>query len=213
MTSKWKENVRNILDLIGVDQVQRHCLAAFSQKGDAGKWYKLQFSQEERLTLAWDEFVWRFDLQFISSSARAGKERELLTLEQGEMSVTAYESKFVGLLHFADGLFQTDDRQAQMFLGGLRPQIRRYLASLRFHSLREVADAAASQELEIIAGQKGKEVVAKAAEKGKGKRPFAAVQQQQGGAHAAGQAGQRDPNASHNCGKLGHYARDCRSPR
>ena len=90
--------------------MQRHRLAAFSLKGDAGKWYKLQFSQEERLNLPWDKFVWRFDLQFISSAARAGKERELLTLEQGEMSVTAYESKFVGLLHFADRLFQTDER-------------------------------------------------------------------------------------------------------
>ena len=73
-------------------------------------------------------------------------------------------------------MFQTDDWYAQMFLRGLRPQIRRYLASQRFHTLREVADATALQEQEITASHKGKEIVAKAAEKGKGKRPFAAAQ-------------------------------------
>ena len=87
--AKWKDDVGNILDLMGVDPVQRHRLAAFSLKGDAGKWYKLQFSQEDRLTLSRDEFVWRFDLQFISYAARTGKETELLTLVQGEMSVSA----------------------------------------------------------------------------------------------------------------------------
>ena len=132
---------------------------------------------------------------------------ELLTLEQGEMSVSAYEGKFIGLLHFTDGLFHTDDRQAQMFLRGLRPQIRRYLASQRFHTLREVADAAALQEQEITVSQKGKEIVAKAAEKGKGKRPFLAAQQQ-GGA----QTGQWDPQCCCNYGRMGHYARQCPRP-
>ena len=66
-----------------------------------------------------------------------------------------------------------------MFLRGLNPQIRRYLASQRFHTMREVADAALSQEIEIAAAQKGKETATRAAAKGqeknKGKRPNAAM--------------------------------------
>ena len=47
----WKEDVGHILDLLGVDPVQRQRLAAFSLRGDADKWYRLQFSEEERLTV------------------------------------------------------------------------------------------------------------------------------------------------------------------
>ena len=129
------------------------------------------------MTIGWDEFIWRFDLQYISSAAKAGKEAELLSLEQGDLSVAAYESKFCNLLHFTDNMFQTEERKARMFERGLKPQIRRYLVSQRFSTLREVADAAISQETDFAAIQKGKEVAGKLAEKGKGKSPFAAPQQ------------------------------------
>ena len=83
VADKWKEDVGSILDLMGIDPVQRQRLAAFSLRGDAGRWYRLQFTEEERLTIAWDQFISRFDRQFISSAARTGKEPELLSLEQG----------------------------------------------------------------------------------------------------------------------------------
>ena len=110
VADKWKEDVGNILDLMGVDPIQRQRLAAFSLKGDANKWYRAQFSAADRLTIGWDEFLWRFDLQFISSAAKAGKEAELLRLEQGEMSVAEYESKFTRLLHFTGNMFQIEER-------------------------------------------------------------------------------------------------------
>ena len=126
-------------------------MAAFSLKGNANKWYKAYFAEEERLSVTWDEFIQRFDQQFISSAARAGKEAELLRLEQGDSSVAAYESQFVSLCNFTGNMFQTEERKAHMFERGLRPQIRRYLASQSFHTLREVADAAIRQEFEFSA--------------------------------------------------------------
>ena len=45
VADKWKEDVGNILCLMGVDPVQRQRLAAFSLKGDASKWYRSQFSE------------------------------------------------------------------------------------------------------------------------------------------------------------------------
>ena len=91
----------------------------------------MQFTEEERLTVAWDEFVQRFDRQFISSAARARMEAELLSLEQADISVAAYESLFMSLSYFTSNMFRTEERKARMFERGLRPQIQRFLVSQR----------------------------------------------------------------------------------
>jgi hypothetical protein len=80
---KWKEDVRNIFSLMGVDRVQMQRLATFSLKGGASKWYRAHFSKEEHLETIWEEFLWRFDLHFISSAARAGKEVEFSIWSRG----------------------------------------------------------------------------------------------------------------------------------
>lgn len=115
-------------------------------KGEAGRWYRSEFTPEERLTLTWGGFLHSFEFQYISSAAKAYKEAELLALEQDDMTVTAYESQFKALCHFTGNMFQTEERKARIFDRGLRPYLRRHLASHRFPTLRQVADAAIFQE-------------------------------------------------------------------
>ena len=107
VADKWKEDITNVLDLMGVGPVQMQRLAAFILKGDASKWYRSHFTREERLTATWEEFICRFDMQYISAAALAAKEAELIALEQGDMTVTTYESKFESLCHFTGNMFQT----------------------------------------------------------------------------------------------------------
>lgn len=66
-------------------------------------------------------------------------------------------------------MFQTEERLARMFERGLQPKIRRYVIAQRFHTLRDVADAAISQETDFAATQKGKETTAKTTVKASGK--------------------------------------------
>ncbi|XP_020270953.1 uncharacterized protein LOC109846140 [Asparagus officinalis] len=173
-TYKWKEDVGSILEMLGVDSVQKQRLAAFSLKGNVEGWYRLQFTPEQRMTITWEDFIYFFDEQYVSSTTKSGKELELARLEQGDMSIVDYESKFVGLHRFM-GMWQTGERQAQIFLMGLHPSLHRYLVSRHFHSVWEVADAAISQETETAMFQKGKEGNARegyTGDKCKGKRPF-----------------------------------------
>jgi len=142
VADKWKEDMDSALGYMGVDTVQRQRLAAFSLKGDASKWYRSHFSAAERLTTTWEDFLRSFDQQFISSAARAGMEAELLTLEQGEMTVDAYETRFTTLSHFTDNLFQTEERKARMFERGLKPPIRRLVVAQRLQTLAEAVDSA-----------------------------------------------------------------------
>ncbi|XP_020262818.1 uncharacterized protein LOC109838804 [Asparagus officinalis] len=182
------------------------------------------------MALTWEDFVYFFDEQYISSTARAGKELELSKLEQGDMSVADYKSRFISLLRFT-GMWQSGERQAQMFLMGLRPSLRRYLVSRRFRSVREVADVVISQETETAMFQKNKEGNNKSGQqndKGKGKRPFAGLggPQQRGKDFHYHQQGKFKKRAQHdsraqpqckiqgacyNCNKIGHKAKDCRS--
>ena len=62
-THKWKEDVSNILDMLNVNTVQKQSLAAFTLKGDAGGWYRLRFTPEQRMTVSWETFIYLFDEQ------------------------------------------------------------------------------------------------------------------------------------------------------
>ena len=121
---RWREDISSILSFMGVDSVHKQRLEAHRLRGDAGMWYRSRFTEAERLTTGWAEFVYSFEQQFVSSAARAGKERELMTLEQGEMSVDAYETRFTRLSYFTGNLFQTEERKARIFETGLRAPIR-----------------------------------------------------------------------------------------
>ena len=57
------------------------------------------------MTATWEEFLQRFDMQYISAAAMAAKEAEFISLEQGDMIVTTYESKFESLCHFTGNMF------------------------------------------------------------------------------------------------------------
>jgi len=211
VADKWKEDVGVILSLMGVDGVQQQRLAAFSLKGDANQWYKHCFSEEERSTVAWDEFIRRFDQQFISSTARPGKEAELLALEQGDLSVAAYTDRFVSLCNFTGNIFQTEERKVRMFQRGLRPQIRSFLASQSFCTLREVADAAIMQELECSATKDKEYAKAAGQNQRKGKRPFGAFEQQ--APQQRRPVALRFSGSCHNCGRRGHKSFMCRLPQ
>jgi hypothetical protein len=215
VANKWRRDVGNILELMGTDPVQSHRLAASCLKGDARMWYDAHFSPVERTTVTLAVFLGRFDSHFISSAAKAGKEAELIRLEQGELSVTEYESKFLGLCNFT-GLFEDPVRQARMFEMGLKNRIRQHVLALSLPTLREVADAALKLEQDFARSKEAATKKDQIAEKGKGKRPFTVVgagAPVQGGPPGGGPARQRDPAECWNCHQLGHIARRCPMPR
>ena len=104
--------MENIFDLMGINPTQRQRLATFSLKGDARKWYKTQFYEEERLITTWGEFLRRFDPHLIS---RQGPEGSRVTyFRVRRYDVSAYEDRFINLSHFAENMFQTKKRKARM---------------------------------------------------------------------------------------------------
>ena len=89
---------------------------------------------------------------------------------------------------------------ARMFMRGLRPQIRRRLESQSFSTLREVADEALDQEIEMSVIK----------DKGKGKRSFGAFEQQ--APQQRGPVAPRFLGSCYNCGRKGYKLFMCRLP-
>lgn len=73
------------------------------------------------MTVTWEEFITRFNKQFISSATKVGVEKELVTLEQEEMTVADYVAKFTSIFHFTWNMYHTEERIARVFEKGLRP--------------------------------------------------------------------------------------------
>ena len=134
-----------------------------------------------------------------------------MSLEQGDVSVDVYESRFTSLSHFTGNMFQTEERKAWMFESGLRSGIRRLVVAHRLPTLALEADSARALEIEYATSQRGKEAAGKVTpaqsqQKGKGKRPFAAVapQQQTVPPQPSGPFQRRAPGSCFNCGQMGH---------
>jgi hypothetical protein len=92
---KWKKDITNILDLMGIETVLMQRLAAFTLKGDASKWYQSHFTKEERLTATWEEFIYRFDMQYISAATLAAYESKFESLCQEGQKAKEVAAKVV----------------------------------------------------------------------------------------------------------------------
>ena len=107
-----------------------------------------------------------------------------------------------------------------MFESGLRSGIRRLVVAQRLPTLALAADSARALEIEYATSQRGKEAAGKATpaqsqQKGKGKRPFAAVapHQQTVPPQPLGPFQHRAPGSCYNCGQMGHQQVACPFPK
>jgi len=118
----------------------------------------------------------RSTFYFCGSEGREGS--RVTHFGAGNMTVSTFKDKFINLSYFID-MFQTKEWKAWMFERGFWPQFRRFMISLRLHTLNEVVDSMRALELESAASQKSQNMtsryVASVEEKRKGNRPFTSL--------------------------------------
>jgi len=101
-------------------------------------------------TLTWSDFK-----QFYSRYHHKVKEKTLLALIQGDMSVLEYERRFHDLSLFALHYILTEKHMIEKLRDGLQQELRQGLIVLRFKSIRELIEAAQALEAYIGEGQQG----------------------------------------------------------
>ena len=106
-------------------------------------WWRLyvecQPSQAPPMT--WASFSSLFMEKYIPRTLRDRRRDEFLSLEQGRMSVTAYEAKFRALSRYATQLCFSPQERIRRFVKGLR-------SDLRISALQVAAAAKSFQEVE-----------------------------------------------------------------
>ena len=75
-------------------------------------------------SMTWASFSSLFMEKYISRTLRDRKRDEFLSLEQGRMSVNAYEAKFCALSRYANQLCFSPQEQIRRFVKGLRSELR-----------------------------------------------------------------------------------------
>ena len=73
--------------------------------------------------MTWASFSSLFMKKYIPRTLRDRKRDEFLSLEQGRMSITAYEAKFRALSRYATQLGLSPQERTHRFLKGLRSSL------------------------------------------------------------------------------------------
>ena len=74
--------------------------------------------------MTWESFSSLFMEKYIPQTLRDRKRDDFLSLEQGRMSVTAYEAKFHALFRYATQLCFSPQERLRRFVKGLRLEMR-----------------------------------------------------------------------------------------
>ncbi|XP_052625850.1 uncharacterized protein LOC128132889 [Lactuca sativa] len=98
--------------------------------GEALVWWEATFealNEYDQENLSWEMFKIRFLGKYCSLDMRRRLEKEFLELKQGGMTVTEYETQFNQRARFAAKYIPTEDDKSQLFMEGLRYEIRDFV--------------------------------------------------------------------------------------
>ncbi|KAH6815254.1 hypothetical protein C2S51_020074 [Perilla frutescens var. frutescens] len=106
-------------------------------------------SPEQRDNLTWTIFKKMVMDNYFPKVFRKQKEKELMNIEQGSMTILEYEQKFNQLARYAPHLVDTDEKKAWRFEDGLRPEIGAHLSALNLSTYSEIVQRARTVSIRL----------------------------------------------------------------
>jgi hypothetical protein len=116
----WLKTITKKLEIVQCADREMVLYAAGRLVGQAAyRWDAYSNAHPNRQNITWQEFRDNFRTYHIPSGVIKLKQREFLSLRQGNMSVTKYLDKFTHLSRYAPDEVNTDPKRQERFLDGL----------------------------------------------------------------------------------------------
>ncbi|KAF3774868.1 hypothetical protein EJ110_NYTH52115 [Nymphaea thermarum] len=135
---EWIEEVERIFELLKMPEGVKVNYGTYLLKGDAKWWWQQSIS--------WKQFRDSFFSAYFSTHARNKKMQEFLELQQNNLSLEEYVTKYRHLEVYYPHLYTTDEAKANKFVHGLRDGLRSKVMSRRPHDLDEAVTMARRME-------------------------------------------------------------------
>ena len=133
-------------------------LASCMFEDEAAFWWEAAlrstFVDRQFDTITWAEFMEAFNVTYYPDQVREQKAREFSNIQQGTVTVSEFEQKFIQLERFAPGLCATERAQTNKFVWALRFALKDRVASQRPKTLAEAVAIACVAE-DVLAEQYG----------------------------------------------------------
>jgi len=99
---------------------------SFQLQGEAKQWWRayMECRSSTLPPLTWTQFHALFLEKYVPRTLRDRKKDEFMALEQGGMSVAAYEAKFHALSRYDTQLMTTEEEKICLFVKGLNSELQ-----------------------------------------------------------------------------------------
>ncbi|KAF3782450.1 hypothetical protein EJ110_NYTH34320 [Nymphaea thermarum] len=145
---EWVEEIERIfevLEVLGGNQVN---YGSYMLKCDVKRWWKstreIRFADPQ--SISWKQFRDSFFSTYFPAHAKNKKMREFLDLQQNQLSLEEYVTKYRHLEVYCPHLYTTDEARADKFIYGLRDGLRGRVMSNSPRNLDEAVTMARRME-------------------------------------------------------------------
>ena len=121
----WFRQIEKVLEAMEItSDMTKIRLTAFQLEGESQVWWNWVKTSRNWEAMTWGEFRELFLGKFFPTSARHGKAREFLELNQEMMMMLEYVARFTELARFANDYVATDMAKVRKFEDGLKLSIQ-----------------------------------------------------------------------------------------
>jgi len=135
---EWRRKLENLFDIMECPEQYKVALTTYQFEGEVEYWWGTVKPRRGEEPMTWERLMELLDAKYYPLDIQRLKEREFLSLKQGDASVMEYAAQFNELSRFAPHQVSTEERRMDHFEQGLRGDIKSVIAAQTFANFQDM---------------------------------------------------------------------------